>query len=158
MCDGKARSSGIEQRPSKLKVAGSNPAGVANKIRYFLNFHAPHPCCTLSQTFPLCFNDLQWLAAIPCDTNATIGVASKRRPRVIFMTQLKCGTLEDLKDALRELRPGQFGAINHDVYAELFPPGEPNQAARDACALFAKAASCRIENKPEDKEVWFVKE
>ena len=25
---------GIEQQPSKLKVAGSNPAGVANKINY----------------------------------------------------------------------------------------------------------------------------
>jgi hypothetical protein len=25
---------GIEQQPSKLKVAGSNPAGVANKIKY----------------------------------------------------------------------------------------------------------------------------
>jgi hypothetical protein len=29
---------GIEQQPSKLKVAGSNPAGVANKIRRFLHF------------------------------------------------------------------------------------------------------------------------
>jgi hypothetical protein len=29
---------GIEQQPSKLKVAGSNPAGVANKIRGFLHF------------------------------------------------------------------------------------------------------------------------
>ena len=27
---------GIEQQPSKLKVAGSNPAGVANKIRYLM--------------------------------------------------------------------------------------------------------------------------
>jgi hypothetical protein len=29
---------GIEQQPSKLKVAGSNPAGVANRIRHFLRF------------------------------------------------------------------------------------------------------------------------
>ena len=29
---------GIEQQPSKLKVAGSNPAGVASKIRRFLHF------------------------------------------------------------------------------------------------------------------------
>ena len=28
---------GIEQQPSKLKVAGSNPAGVANKISGFLH-------------------------------------------------------------------------------------------------------------------------
>jgi hypothetical protein len=74
------------------------------------------------------------------------------------MTQLKCETLENLKGALRELRPGQFGAIDHDVYAELFPPGKPDQAARDACASFARAAGCRIENKPQDRQVWFVKE
>ena len=29
---------GIEQQPSKLKVAGSNPAGVANKIKYLYQF------------------------------------------------------------------------------------------------------------------------
>jgi hypothetical protein len=32
---------GIEQQPSKLKVAGSNPAGVANKISHFSHFHLP---------------------------------------------------------------------------------------------------------------------
>jgi hypothetical protein len=31
---------GIEQQPSKLKVAGSNPAGVANKIKCFSHFHS----------------------------------------------------------------------------------------------------------------------
>ncbi len=29
---------GIEQQPSKLKVAGSNPAGVANKFKYLARF------------------------------------------------------------------------------------------------------------------------
>jgi hypothetical protein len=32
---------GIEQQPSKLKVAGSNPAGVASKIRHFLHCRPP---------------------------------------------------------------------------------------------------------------------
>ena len=32
---------GIEQQPSKLKVAGSNPAGVTNKIRHFLHSNLP---------------------------------------------------------------------------------------------------------------------
>src|SRR5215469_9391043 len=30
---------GIEQQPSKLKVAGSNPAGVANKIKHLTPFN-----------------------------------------------------------------------------------------------------------------------
>src|SRR5215475_9065270 len=34
---------GIEQQPSKLKVAGSNPAGVANKFKDLLQFpRAPY--------------------------------------------------------------------------------------------------------------------
>ena len=35
---------GIEQQPSKLKVAGSNPAGVANKISIFLHFLGRNSC------------------------------------------------------------------------------------------------------------------
>src|SRR6185437_2198653 len=42
---------GIEQQPSKLKVAGSNPAGVANKNGHFLHFGRSNPCCSLSQPF-----------------------------------------------------------------------------------------------------------
>ena len=43
---------GIEQQPSKLKVAGSNPAGVASKINGLLNFgqHKVPPKIQLAET------------------------------------------------------------------------------------------------------------
>ena len=63
----------VEQQPSKLKVAGSNPAGVANDFNG-LGTSAPSfsmsQCCNL---FPCCFNGLHFLPAIPCDKDATRG-------------------------------------------------------------------------------------
>jgi hypothetical protein len=62
---------GIEQQPSKLKVAGSNPAGVANKNRALAFQRSPIPCRIMLQTFSLRFNKLQTRTATPCDTDAT---------------------------------------------------------------------------------------
>lgn len=55
------------------------------------------------------------------------------------------------------MEAGKAAGIHHDVYAELWPPGEPDQRARAACYDFAKSVGCRIENRPGDKTVWFVK-
>jgi len=51
-----------------------------------------------------------------------------------------------------------MAGIHHEVYAELFPPGEPDKRAREACYNFAKALDCRIENKPQEQTVLFVKD
>jgi hypothetical protein len=62
-----------EQQPSKLKVAGSNPAGVATNFNdLVLPAHLVFmsQCCSL---FPCCFNDFELFPAIPCDKNATRG-------------------------------------------------------------------------------------
>jgi hypothetical protein len=67
-------------------------------------------------------------------------------------------TLDELKTKLAEMVPGNYAAIHYDLYADFFPPGEPDQRAREACHAFAEAHGCRIENKPELEEVWFVKD
>lgn len=67
-------------------------------------------------------------------------------------------TLDELSEHLRGLKAGQKAGLHHDVYAELFPPGEPDEGARGRCYGFAKALGCRIENKPNDREIWFVKD
>ncbi|HLZ01744.1 MAG TPA: hypothetical protein VKR55_06275 [Bradyrhizobium sp.] len=67
-------------------------------------------------------------------------------------------SLDDLRKTLQGLSPGKMAGIHHDVYVELFPPGEPDERARGACYEFAKALGCRIENKPQEKTVWFVKD
>jgi hypothetical protein len=71
-------------------------------------------------------------------------------------------TLEELARMLDEMKPGNFAAIHHDVFADLFPPGEPDVNARAACLRFAEQHGCRIENKPGqlsgEGELWFVKD
>jgi hypothetical protein len=67
-------------------------------------------------------------------------------------------TLAELGTRLNEMRPGQFAAIHHDLFADLFPPGEPDDNARTACLAFARQHGCRIENKPSQGELWFVKD
>jgi hypothetical protein len=67
-------------------------------------------------------------------------------------------TLIELKATLSSLGLGKAAGINHDVYADLFPPGEPDERAREACFKFAKSHGCRIENNPKQQTVWFIKD
>lgn len=67
-------------------------------------------------------------------------------------------SLDELRATLAALAPGKCAGIHHGVYADLFPPGEPDENARAACYAFAKSVGCRIENKPLAKTIWFVKD
>lgn len=67
-------------------------------------------------------------------------------------------TLSELRQQILSMPKGKYGAISHDHYAMLFPPGEPDENARAACYEFAKSVGCRIENKPETGQIWFVKD
>ena len=66
-------------------------------------------------------------------------------------------TIDQLGRLLAALPPGQRFSLPYDAYEELFPPGEPDENARTICLSFAKSVACSIENDPEDKKVWFVK-
>lgn len=67
-------------------------------------------------------------------------------------------TLDDLGDQLRALGPGKAMGIPYQIYADLWPPGEPDQQSRGACHRFARDLGCRIENKPADRTVWIIKD
>jgi len=71
-------------------------------------------------------------------------------------------TLDELGKTLDKLQPGGRSGIHHHVFAELFPPGEPDDAAREACLKFARQHGCQIDNKPGflsgEGELWFVKD
>ncbi len=67
-------------------------------------------------------------------------------------------TIDGLRTVLAEVEPGKYARVPYDVYADVFPPGEPDQKAREACYNFAQSMGFRVENKPEDKSVWFVKD
>lgn len=65
--------------------------------------------------------------------------------------------LKDLKSELDALSPGDATGIPYDVYADIFPPGEPDDGARGRALVFARACGCTIDNKPADEIVYFVK-
>lgn len=67
-------------------------------------------------------------------------------------------TLDDLTTQLRDMPKGKYAHIPYEIYEQLWPPGEPDQRARAACFDFAKANGCRVENKPEERAVWIVKD
>jgi hypothetical protein len=67
-------------------------------------------------------------------------------------------SLDELKATLIALSAGKCAGIHHDVYAELFPPGEPDEKARADCYAFARSVGCRIENRPGEQTVWFVRD
>ena len=66
-------------------------------------------------------------------------------------------TLDQFIITLRQLKPGQAAHAPYEIYAELFPPGEPDQDARARAYEFAKANGCVIDNRPAQREVLFVK-
>lgn len=39
-------------------------------------------------------------------------------------------TLDEFEGVLKQLTPGQGAHLAYDAYQELFPPGEPDEAAR----------------------------
>jgi hypothetical protein len=67
-------------------------------------------------------------------------------------------TLEEFGKTLDEVQPGKYAVIRYDLYADLFPPGEPDEGARAFCLAFARQHGCRIENKLDKGEIWFVKD
>jgi hypothetical protein len=71
-------------------------------------------------------------------------------------------TLDELGRMLDGLEAGKYAAVPHDIFADLFPPGEPDEGARAACLRFAQQHGCRIENRPGpfsgQGEVWLVKD
>ena len=66
-------------------------------------------------------------------------------------------TLSDLGAALKALAPGMALCMHHDLFADLFPPGEPDDNARGAAHEFAKANGCTIDNRPAEQTLCFVK-
>jgi hypothetical protein len=71
-------------------------------------------------------------------------------------------TLVELGWILDEMKPGNSAAIRYDMFADLFPPGDPDESARAACLSFAQQHGCRVENKPGllacEGKLRFVKE
>jgi hypothetical protein len=66
-------------------------------------------------------------------------------------------TPDDLKTELAAQEPGEETCVAYGLYALLFPPGEPDQGARNAAVAFATANGCTISNRKDDNFVCFRK-
>jgi hypothetical protein len=55
------------------------------------------------------------------------------------------------------MEPGEETCVAYGQHALLFPPGEPDQGARNAAVAFAKANGCTISNRRDDNLVCFVR-
>ena len=67
-------------------------------------------------------------------------------------------TLEELGVLLDELAPGKGVRVPYEIYADFFPPGEPDNDARGRAYSFARSHGVKIDNRPDNKAVWFYKE
>jgi hypothetical protein len=66
--------------------------------------------------------------------------------------------LADFHEELCGLQVGQFFVLPYDIYEPLFPPGEPDDGARERALNFARSHGCVIDNNSTVREVRFVKQ
>jgi len=66
-------------------------------------------------------------------------------------------TLAEFSKTLSDLKPGQGARLNYEAYELLFPPGEPDDDARGRAFRFAREHGCRIDNRPNERAIWFYK-
>ncbi len=56
-------------------------------------------------------------------------------------------TRSELESQLRALSSGEELGLSFDVYADMFPPGEPDENARQACYTWQSAAAVKSRSK-----------
>jgi len=71
------------------------------------------------------------------------------------MRRMNRPELESQLDALPS--QGKLG-LRYDLYADIFPPGEPDENARQECYALAKRRRCTILHDADRQTVWFQKE
>jgi hypothetical protein len=66
-------------------------------------------------------------------------------------------TKDDLGKLLDNLKPAAEYVLNYDMFADLFPPGYPDQGAMAKLQNFARSHRCYLSNEPAEEAVWFIK-
>jgi hypothetical protein len=65
--------------------------------------------------------------------------------------------IDDFKQTLNELEPGNCAAVPYEIFDDLFPPGVEDDRAKVAAYAFAKVNGCTIDHRNREKSVYFVK-
>ena len=84
--------------------------------------------------------------------------AKPRKERIVEPSQgMPVMSIDEFKAILEEMDAGNAAEVPYEIYEELFPPGEPDESARQRAYEFAKANGCVIDHRPTERLVLFVK-
>lgn len=65
-------------------------------------------------------------------------------------------SIDDLRREIYACPKGGAVGLDYETYADLFPPGEPDDRARERALGFARGLGCTIDNRPAERRVFFV--
>jgi hypothetical protein len=66
--------------------------------------------------------------------------------------------IDILRESLRSLKTGELAAFHYDFFPGLFPSGELDAGALETCGKFARSHTCRVNNRLDRREIWFLKD
>lgn len=67
-------------------------------------------------------------------------------------------TIDDLKRALAEVKPGFAARVPYEIFEQIFPPGVEDDGSKKAAYDLARAHGLKIDNRPEGAVVYFYKD
>jgi hypothetical protein len=93
----------------------------------------------------------------PSTDRTTVGfeIRAILKPKEVLVDCMR--SLLELRAVLEGLEPGKTAEVPYSVYEALFPPGEPDQTARDRASSLARECGCVISTKVALKVVCFAK-
>jgi len=62
-------------------------------------------------------------------------------------------TREILKSYLMEMPRGHIFDLTYDLFADVFPPGEPDSGSRESLLILAEECDCDIKNNERSRRV-----
>ena len=66
--------------------------------------------------------------------------------------------MDELIEKLNTLSVGQCAVVPYELIDEIFVPGFEDDGAKGAAYMLAKAHGCVIDNRPDLRAVYFLKE
>lgn len=66
--------------------------------------------------------------------------------------------MDELILTLNNLAVGQCAVVPYELIDGIFPRGVEDDGAKQAAYSLAKACRCTIENRPDERAIYFVKE
>lgn len=64
---------------------------------------------------------------------------------------------DDLRRHLREMDPKETFSLPYDIYEGIFPPSDPLETSREACAAMARDCGCTVTHDTDAQQVRFTK-